>query len=107
MVMLRRERGEWRAELLPGETERSRDPKYLAWIRTLPCMVCLDETTTEAHHEPPKGMGGGRSTDYDAVPLCGAHHRARHGTGSSDMPSAEDMKRAADKLRRLWMGRTK
>jgi len=59
--------------------------RYLEWIRTLPCCVCGLSGQSEAHHEPPKGMGGGHSGDFDAVPLCVECHRIRHGqeTGES------------------------
>jgi hypothetical protein len=62
----------------------ARSLRYLEWIRTLPCCVCGMPGQSEAHHEPPKGIGGGHSTDYDAVPLCLGDHRIRHGQASGD-----------------------
>jgi hypothetical protein len=62
----------------------ARSLRYLEWIRTLPCCVCGLSGQSEAHHEPPKGIGGGHSTDYDAVPLCLGDHRIRHGQASGD-----------------------
>ena len=41
----------------------ARNPRYLAWIRTLPCLVCG------------KTMGIEASPDISAIPLCARHHR--------------------------------
>ena len=47
---------------------------YLAWIRTLPCIVCGSTRGIEASHTGPHGLGQ-KSSDYSAIPLCGIHHR--------------------------------
>ena len=47
---------------------------YLAWIRTLPCIVCGSTRGIEASHTGPHGLGQ-KSSDFSAIPLCGAHHR--------------------------------
>jgi len=49
-------------------------PKYLAWIRTQPCLVCGSIRRIEAAHTGPHGLGQ-KSPDTSAVPLCAAHHR--------------------------------
>src|ERR1039458_8595195 len=53
-----------------------RCPDYLAWIRTLPCVVCLrvsgGATVIEAAHTNVlgrRGMGQ-KTTDFSAIPLC-------------------------------------
>jgi len=58
-----------------------RSPDYLAWIRTLECVVCArvsrESTAMEAAHTNvlgPRGMGQ-KTTDFSAIPLCAAHHR--------------------------------
>lgn len=56
-----------------------RDPKYLAWIRTLPCIVCSlvefwQESPTEAAHVGVRGLRQ-KSSDRATLPLCGYHHR--------------------------------
>jgi hypothetical protein len=58
-----------------------RNPEYLAWIRTLGCVVCArvngGATVVEAAHTNAlgtRGMGQ-KTSDYSAVPLCGGHHR--------------------------------
>jgi Protein of unknown function (DUF968) len=52
----------------------TRNLKYLAWIRTLPCLVCGRTTGVEAAHTGPHGMAQ-KSSDTSAVPLCARHHR--------------------------------
>lgn len=56
--------------------KRGRDPEYLAWIRTLPCVICGN--FAEADHVRTRGAGG---TDRQAVPLCHTHHMERHTIG--------------------------
>ena len=53
--------------------------KYLESIREKPCLICGNDQEVQAHHEPPKKMGGGNSTDWHVVPLCQKHHAMRHG----------------------------
>ena len=64
-------------------------PKYLKYIRTLPCVVCVAEgnrkgtTNIEAAHVrfiSPSGLGL-KPCDSKCVPLCGTHHRAQHRRG--------------------------
>ena len=66
-----------------------RNPRYLAWIRTLECIVCswwrnapelyrrkglwLQTTPTEAAHTGPHGIGQ-KASDYTCIPLCKEHH---------------------------------
>jgi hypothetical protein len=51
-----------------------RDSRYLAWIRTLPCVVCGSTRGIEASHTGPHGLGQ-KSSDFSAIPLCYRHHR--------------------------------
>jgi hypothetical protein len=56
-----------------------RDPAYLTWIRSLPCLICQhhgerQQTPTEAHHFGPRGLSQ-KVPDRQAVPLCIEHHR--------------------------------
>ena len=51
-----------------------RNPRYLAWIRTLPCLVCGKSSGVEAAHTGPHGIGQ-KSPDSSAIPLCVRHHR--------------------------------
>jgi hypothetical protein len=52
----------------------TRSLKYLAWIRTQPCVVCGRIGGVEAAHTGPHGMAQ-KSPDTSAVPLCARHHR--------------------------------
>ena len=54
-----------------------RNPRYLQWIRTLPCAVCRTTRNVEAAHTGPHGIGQ-KSSDFSAIPLCGNHHRMGH-----------------------------
>ena len=51
-----------------------RDLRYLAWIRTLPCVVCGANRGIEASHTGPHGLGQ-KSSYFSAIPLCYRHHR--------------------------------
>ena len=51
-----------------------RSPRYLEWIRTLPCAVCHRTRGVEAAHTGPHGLGQ-KSSDMSAIPLCARHHR--------------------------------
>jgi len=58
-----------------------RSPEYLAWIRTLGCVVCArvsgGATVVEAAHTNALGSRGlgQKTTDFSAIPLCSGHHR--------------------------------
>ena len=75
--------------MLRQRQPRKHDNGHLDFIRSLPCCVCGDNTTTEAAHiryqDPRAGkryVGKGEKPDDKwAVPLCGKHHREQHGTG--------------------------
>lgn len=65
---------------------RERDEAHLQFIRSLPCLCCLDNTATEAAHirfsdrraaKVNPGVGQ-KPHDYWTVPLCGKHHREQH-----------------------------
>jgi hypothetical protein len=51
-----------------------RNPRYLRWIRTLPCSVCRTTRAIEAAHTGPHGLSQ-KSSDLSAIPLCEKHHR--------------------------------
>ncbi len=52
----------------------ARNPRYLRWIRTLPCAVCRTTRQIEAAHTGPHGIGQ-KSSDLSTIPLCAKHHR--------------------------------
>jgi hypothetical protein len=65
---------------------RHHDEKHLAFIRTLPCLVSGDDTSTEACHirytdlrvaKHNAGVGQ-KPDDFFVVPLSSAQHRKQH-----------------------------
>jgi hypothetical protein len=72
-----------------GANREEKDEKYLTWIRSKPCVLCGDATTTEAAHvrmhdvlASKRECGKSeRPDDRWALPLCGKHHRAQHEQG--------------------------
>lgn len=67
-------------------TPRLRDNSHLAFVRELPCVVCKDDTATEAAHIRFSDASAGKANpgvgdkphDYWTVPLCGKCHRFQH-----------------------------
>lgn len=65
---------------------RQHDEKHLSFVRQLPCVICGDNTTTEAAHVRSGNLDYGKHStgmaskpsDKWAVPLCGRHHREQH-----------------------------
>lgn len=64
-------------------SKRQVDEKHLAFVRTLPCLVCF-VTAGTAHHllRTPERAGARRSDDRHSVPLCQKHHMALHADGN-------------------------
>lgn len=66
---------------------RIEDPAHLAYVRTLPCLICGSPWTEAAHIRAASLPHGKRYTgkaekpsDCWAVPLCSHHHREQHST---------------------------
>jgi hypothetical protein len=71
--------------MLRQREPRQRDERHLDYIRSLPCCICGDNTTTEAAHIRTSNLelgkddfGWGRPSDSWVLPLCGSHHRLQH-----------------------------
>ena len=71
---------------------RIKNEKHLAFIRSLPCVICADATATEAAHiryaderagKRQTGIGE-KPSDQWTIPLCGNHHRAQHSMGERE-----------------------
>jgi hypothetical protein len=69
---------------------RDRNETHLAFIRTLPCLLCNNNISTEAAHvrmadrsvaKPMTGIAT-KCDDRFTVPLCGTHHRQQHEHGN-------------------------
>jgi len=50
-----------------------RDPQYLEFVRSFPCIVCRAKNDIHAHHTETGGMGV-KGSDLSSVPLCHEHH---------------------------------
>lgn len=64
-----------------------RDPEYLEYIRTRPCLCCGKQHRSDAHHLKDNRLGGisQKSPDWSAMPLChNCHLNIAHGTGFKD-----------------------
>lgn len=68
---------------------RQKIDAHLAFIRTLPCIICGNEIETQAAHirfsdarvaKLNAGVGA-KADDYWTLPMCGAHHDEQHRTG--------------------------
>lgn len=81
---------------------------FLAWVRRQPCKVCTLEHRigvrltparpgAEAHHFPPKGMGGAFIRDDRTIPLCRRHH---------DQAQRYDVGFSSDQ-QKLWVDETR
>ena len=64
---------------------RYKDEAHLKFIRSLPCILCGDNTTTEACHIRFADASLAKATgiaikpdDYWTLPMCGKHHRLQH-----------------------------
>lgn len=67
-----------------------RDPEYLDYIRTLPCMLCGIQHRSQAHHaKVGEHIGMAIKTeDFRAIPLCPhCHLGIAHGTGFKEAMS--------------------
>lgn len=65
---------------------RVENKKHRQFVGGLPCLICHDNTTTEAAHvkltddtSKKRHVGGAEKADDKwTVPLCGRHHRDQH-----------------------------
>ena len=64
-----------------------RSEKYMAWIRTLPCIVHRCHNPSQAHHAGGLEAGRGKDhkgSDYRCLPVCPWHHVVIHDDGQAD-----------------------
>jgi hypothetical protein len=86
-----------------GVPKRIRDADHLAYVRSLPCLICA-RTPSEPHHlrfAQPRGMSSKPSDEW-TVPLCLLHHRALHDAGSEERWWEEQHIDARAEAERLW-----
>lgn len=72
-----------------SKNPRVKNDAHLAFIRTLPCVCCLNNIETQAAHirfsdarvcKDNAGIGA-KPSDCWTVPLCGTHHTQQHNVG--------------------------
>lgn len=49
--------------------------EYMGKVKQLPCCVCGAPAPSDAHHCYHGRYGSRRSSDFDVIPLCKAHHQ--------------------------------
>lgn len=67
-----------------------RDPKHLAFIRSLPCVVCFRTRGIEAAHVGRRGMAQ-KCSDRETIPLCSIHHKEQHRIGLRQFQRSYDL----------------
>lgn len=50
--------------------------KYLAFVKSLPCLIC-GVRPVDADHLKSRGWGEAKRVDYFCIPLCRLHHSER------------------------------
>jgi len=85
---------------------RLRDEEHLAFVATLPCLVCA-RTPSQAHHlrfAQPRALGRKVSDEW-VVPLCNLHHRSLHDGGNEEVWWTQHRIDAVSEAERLWRER--
>lgn len=79
------------------KTKPIRDEKYLAWIRTQPCVVCGSWPCQAAHQRLLSGNTGSKPCDFHTLPNCNACHMAEHSKGVVTMWNERAWRKFKDK----------
>jgi hypothetical protein len=81
-----------------------KDPVFLAWVRTRPCVAAYlgrCRGAIQAHHAGARGLGQ-KCRDDESIPLCDGHHDLFHDGPVSDWPACW----ATREERRDWIRMT-
>ena len=78
-----------------------RNPAYVAFVRTMPCLVCW-RMPAEAAHVRSRGAGG--NDVGNVVPLCHEHHMEQHTIGIRSFEQRHHVELAvvASALEQVW-----
>ena len=78
-----------------------RNPAYVAFVRTMPCLVCW-RMPTEAAHVKSRGAGG--NDVGNVVPLCHEHHVEQHTIGIRSFEQRYNLELAlvAGAIEQVW-----
>lgn len=52
-----------------------KDPKRLARVKGMPCVICNAPPPSDAHHCCHDRFGQRKSSDAETIPLCKIHHQ--------------------------------
>jgi len=72
-----------------------RSPAHLAFIRSLPCCVCLRTRNVEACHTPGSRGMSQKADDRLTIPMCSIHHKEQHRIGWKRFSASYDLDIAA------------
>lgn len=83
--------------MLSQRKPRQHNETHLDFIRGLPCLLCLDNTSTEAAHirfSDPRAAKrhcgiAERPDDRWTLPLCNTHHREQHAMNEREFWQAQ------------------
>jgi hypothetical protein len=57
-----------------SRSKPTRDPLYLRFVKSLPCVACLTRWNVDPCHTGPHGIGQ-KSCNLSCIPLCRKHHQ--------------------------------
>ena len=57
------------------EPKAKRNPKHLARVKALPCVICRKPGPSDAHHVISGRYSQRKACDFDTIPLCKRHHQ--------------------------------
>jgi len=70
-----------------------RSKRYLAFVRTKPCLNCEGWVDIQAAHQNfGYGIMGGKVSDLQTIPVCGECHRLEHSVGGKRFWVGYDLK---------------
>ena len=49
--------------------------EYMGRVKMLPCVICSAPPPSDAHHVFCGRFGSSKTSDFDVIPLCKAHHQ--------------------------------
>jgi len=79
-----------------------RDSQYIAWLHTLPCMLCNKQGPVHAHHTKSGGMGI-KGSDYSCIPVCSECHAEIHQhSGKGSFIEADVLEDALERLQHYY-----
>jgi hypothetical protein len=89
-----------------AKSPRIDNPKYKAWIISLPCLITRRPGPNDPHHVPKKGHAaeGQKTDDTRCIPLCHRLHVELHTIGRDTFAAKYglDYEAIIERLNKLW-----